>query len=214
MLYRQRGPTPARTIVALILLGILVGVGFFVFDNVSMWGDTVAPAPTVVIDLPTASPSPAPTTYHTPTPPPDLPTHDASIFIPSAGIRAPIITAIIRDGTWDVTHLGTNVGYLQGTSWMTQPGNVVLSGHVEMADGRQGVFATLEDVAAGDQITLSDRGQTVQYRIRETRYVSPDDLSVVYPTGSDTLTLITCSDYNFIRNIYERRFVVIADRVS
>jgi sortase A len=202
-------------VILLIAIGVLAGVGFFVFDNLFRPDSAAAPTPTTMaVAQVTASPSPYPTPYITPTVAPNLPNHDASIFIPSVGIRAPVITTIIRDNTWDVTHLGTNVGYLQGTSWTTQPGNVVLSGHVEMNDGRQGVFATLDEVAVGDQVSISDRGRTYQYRVREMYYVQPDDLSVVYPTGEDILTLITCSDYNFVRNIYERRFVVVADRIS
>ena len=142
-----------------------------------------------------------------------VPAEDTSLFIPSIGVNAPVITAFLRDSTWDVTQLGTNIGYLQGTAWTDRPGNIVLSGHVEMSDGRTGVFASLEDVQVGDLVVLTENGQQFNYIIQEMRYVEPTDLSVVYPTDNEVLTLITCSDYNFFQNTYDQRLVVVAQRV-
>ncbi len=224
MLYRRRGGLSGRLIRNLIVAGVLLGVGFVAFDNffggpadsdqpTATPGLQVGDAPT---QTPVASPLAPPTNAPTPAQNPFAgiaPSEDTSIFIASIGVNAPVITAILRDSTWDVTQLGTNVGYLQGTSWVGDVGNMVLSGHVEMSDGRTGVFSTLDEIAIGDTVIITENGQEYAYVVRETKYVDPTDLSVVYPTRTETLTLITCSDYNFLSNAYETRFVVIADRV-
>jgi LPXTG-site transpeptidase (sortase) family protein len=220
-MYRQRQVFTARAIVVLVVLGIIGGVGFFIYDNL-LRANRPLVAPTPIMDLPTAAAiastpealptvAPTPLSINLPTPFPD-----STLFIPSAGIYAPIITAFIRGGTWDVTHLGTSVGYLQGTSWITgssAAGNVVLSGHVELAGGQQGVFAPLMGVQVGDQVVLSENGVNYTYTVLETKYVAPDDLSILQPQGGRALlTLITCSDYSFISNTYEQRFVVVAEQ--
>ncbi len=216
MLYRSRGATPARTFITLIVLGMLVGVGFFTFDHLRLSQiiqppGTPTAAPVAGLPTPPLTPMSAALAPLDPTDAPAASPVMGSVFIPSVGIYGEVITAIIRGNTWDVTHLGTYVGYLQGTAWLGQPGNVVLSGHVEMADGRQGVFAALGDVSVGDEVVLTANEQEHRYRVRETRSVQPDDLSVVQPTDTSVLTLITCADYNFLRNVYDTRLVVIAE---
>ena len=113
-----------------------------------------------------------------------------------------------------VSNLGTSIGHLQGTSWLGEDGNVVLSGHVEMSDGRTGVFATLEQINLGDEVVIVENETTYTYLVNDLRKVEPTDLSVVYPTGGDQLTLITCSDYDFLGDNYDTRFVVVALRVG
>ena len=55
---------------------------------------------------------------------------------------------------------------------------------------------------------------TYEYRVTGLRRVDPTDLSVLRSTDVDRLTLITCDDYDFLRDLYTTRVVVIADRVS
>lgn len=220
MLYRpQRGIT-GRTLLTIIIWGVVLGIGFLVYTE--FFASTPEPTSEPVSMLATDTPTPIAT-------PRDLPTAAATpignlfgqspddnteIFIPSVGIYAPVITSFLRDGTWDVGNLGMNVGYLQGTSWLDESGNVVLSGHVEMADGRQGIFSTLDEVQIGESIVVTNNGEQHTYTVRELRYVEPDDISVLYDHDNDTLTLITCSDYNFFNDTYETRLVVVADKVQ
>ncbi|MBC7870481.1 MAG: sortase [Chitinophagaceae bacterium] len=137
------------------------------------------------------------------------------LFIPSAGIEAPI-TEVFLDGTsWDVSFLGTSVGHLEGTAWMDDgPGNIVLSGHVELSDGRQGVFATLDEVPVGEIVIVTRGTEERRYRVTTVRQVEPDDLTPLYPSTTDQLTLITCGSYNFFADKYEIRTVVLAERIS
>lgn len=138
---------------------------------------------------------------------------DTALFIPSAGIYAPIVQTYLDGVSWDVSQLGTNVGHLQGTAWIDTPGNVVLSGHVELSDGRQGVFANLNEVAVGDIIVIVMNGDEWRYIITEIGSTTPQDLQPIYPTSEPRLTLITCEDYDFISNSYLERTIIVAERI-
>lgn len=139
---------------------------------------------------------------------------DATIFIPSAGVLAPIVEVFLDGQSWDVSKLGANVGHLQGTSWLDAPGNVVLSGHVEMANGGRGVFASLEELKEGEPIIVTYKGVERRYAVTELKHVEPDDLTPVFPTAGDRLTLITCDSYDFLQDAYLQRVVVVAERID
>jgi len=140
---------------------------------------------------------------------------EAQLLIPAAGINAPVIRVYLDGQSWDVSNLGMNVGHLQGTRWMNEgPGNIVLSGHVEMRDGRKGIFAEIGALTDGDVVILQYRGQEQRYQVVEIRNVDPNDLSPVYPTESDLLTLITCDAYDFFQDSYQERTIVVAERLS
>jgi LPXTG-site transpeptidase (sortase) family protein len=90
----------------------------------------------------------------------------------------------------------------------------VLAGHVEMSDGRKGIFAELDRLQIGDPITITQDDNEHTYQVTQKFTTTPDDMTVVYPTTSHRLTLITCSAYDFLSNNYGERFVVIAERVG
>ncbi|HEX2618627.1 MAG TPA: class F sortase [Phototrophicaceae bacterium] len=139
---------------------------------------------------------------------------EAELFIPEIGVSAAIIPVFLDGESWNVSQLGMNVGYLQGTAWLDQPGNVVLSGHVELRDGRPGIFRELRDLSVGDQIIIVYQGSERTYQVSESLTVNPDDLTPLYPTETDRLTLITCDAYDFFQDSYQKRAVIVAERVS
>lgn len=209
----------------LIFLGIFAGMAFVAYDKIANRGDS--PAQTQInqpFTAPQTSASSSTTVNTNTAASPDAQTASAQspdafagaeIFIPSAGIIAPITQVYLDGVSWDVSRLGTNVGHLQGTSWLDdQPGNIVLSGHVELSDGRQGIFANLSNVQVGQIITVSRGAEQWNYIIVSVETVEPDDLTPLYPSEHARLTLITCGGYNFFSDRYQVRTVVIADRVS
>lgn len=210
-MYRPKRGLSLKALVVIAILGAVLGGGFYLYDNLFKREPNVfvsQPPPVLPTEINLLPTSVAPP----PTPSKPQPSASASILIPSVGVYAPVITAYLRDSTWDVTNLGTNVGYLQETAWIGSTGNIVLSGHVEMSDGRLGVFEPLQRVQIGDNITLSEGAVTYTYTVTEIRKVDPTDLSVIQPTPTDRLTLITCDDYDFLQNSYSTRLVVIAER--
>jgi LPXTG-site transpeptidase (sortase) family protein len=209
-IYRRR--SAFSTVRQVIFLGIIFGVGFLIFDRWRAPYDTplsTAIPLTVTESLVPASVSPAggaeAAAVSTPLP-------QTTLLLPTVGVNMPIIQVYLSNSSWDISHLGQNVGHLEGTAWFDTPGNVALSGHVEMADGRKGVFARLNQMKTGDPIFVNHDGQRIEYIVTEVRVVDPDDISVLYPTLDSRLTLITCGSYDFLQDIYEERVVVIAER--
>lgn len=103
--------------------------------------------------------------------------------------------------------LAVAIGHLPDTPKPWEPGNSALAGH------RDGLFRPLRNIRLGDEIRIrSEQGDQI-YRVSETKIVMPDDLSVLRPTSTPTLTLITCYPFNFIGNA-PKRFIVHAERVD
>lgn len=135
------------------------------------------------------------------------------LSIPTRGVSAPIVELGIVDGTWNTYGLGSNVGHLIGTSPLMEMGNIGLAGHVEMADGSPGVFADIENMQIGERIFVIWRGEERAYDVSTIQTVNPRDVSVLYSTNTEQLTLITCSDYDLLQDTYLQRVVVVAARV-
>lgn len=213
-MYRRRRPNPVTRLLSLIFVGILAGVAYLIYDNFRNQPSS-APVPT---SLPLSTPTPAATLIPLASAlAPTLsasPVEGASLFIPTAGILVPIIEVYLDGESWDIRQLGMNAGHLQGTAWLDDsPGNIVLSGHVEMADGRAGIFATIKDLKAGDLAILRQQNTEHRYSVKEVKRVAPDELTPLYPTSTDQLTLLTCGNYDFLQDAYLERVVVIAERI-
>lgn len=205
--YRQQN-SPFTGLLTVIVLGMIIGGLFPLVERLA--SPRAAPPPTATIPATVAPPRPTLTPLAVPT---AVKKPDAlSFLVPAASIRANVVEVFLDGVSWDVSRLGNNAGHLQGTARFGSKGNLVLAGHVEMADGRPGVFARLDKLDAGDALILSRGRLQRKYVVSAVKTVSPDDLSVLYPTTEDRLTLITCDNYDFLQNVYQERIVVIADR--
>lgn len=224
-MYRQRRRFPLRL---LVLLGVVGGVLFLIVDQSRQTSSDVVDstqtaensAPVVVDPNATATPQFSGQLAVTPSPTPIIVDYigpdieNAALVIPGAGIVAPIIQVYLSETTWDVTQLGNNIGHLEGTRWVSEGGNIVLSGHVELSDGRQGIFANLTDLQAGDRVIITQNGIDYHYDIASITSHDPSDLTPIYPTESNILTLITCGTYDFVSDTYLERVVVVAEQVK
>lgn len=205
-MYRRRQSGSGITLV--VILGILFGMGYMVVDH---WR---RPAP---LPMGRFVPTPQPTPTLVPEVAMSIPevareiTANAMFFAPTAGIRTRIVQSYLNGQSWDVDNLGTNAGHLQGTAWVDEPGNVVLAGHAEAFSGDLGIFSAIDALKVGDPLIITQDGQQYLYNVVEARYVAPDDLTPFYPTNRPRLTLTTCSNYDFLQNSYQERFVVIAE---
>ncbi|NJL54239.1 sortase [bacterium] len=140
-----------------------------------------------------------------------------TLSIPAIDVEAPIVTLHIRafpsgEVTWDTSSITTEVGFLDGMAWFGQGGNIVLGGHSELAGRAPAVFYHLDEVVVGDEIIVNDNGTEWRYVVTETFTVSDRDLSILYPTRSERLTLMTCDTDSLVGGQYSRRVVVIAER--
>lgn len=120
------------------------------------------------------------------------------IQVPAIGVDAPVVQG---DG-WE--QLKKGVAQHLGTPDPGQAGNIVLSGHNDIFGE---VFRDLDQLQAGDEITLHTAGKTYTYVITGSKIVKPTDVNVMDPTRHPSLTLISCYPYR----VDDKRIVVFAD---
>jgi LPXTG-site transpeptidase (sortase) family protein len=118
------------------------------------------------------------------------------VVIPAAGIDAPVVgvTIIVENG---VARWGTadeEAGHHIDSAMPGQPGNMVISGHVSLADpGLRAVFATLDRVREGDIIEVYAGAMGYRYVVESIEVVDPDAIEVLRSDSRAIVTLITCT---------------------
>lgn len=142
---------------------------------------------------------------------------DLWLDIPTLNVKSNIVGVPQgTDKSWDVTWLGNEVGWLNGTAFPTWNGNSVLTAHVINASGLDGPFAALDKLKYGDQVIVHMGGAKYIYEVRETKLSRPYSTNYAFESKQDAayLTLITCSGYNPLNDTYLFRRVVRAVLVS
>ena len=136
--------------------------------------------------------------------------------IPSQKVQAEIVGVPQVNSNWDVSWLGKDAGWLNGTAFPTWEGNSVLTAHVTDANGLPGPFANLKNLAYGNKIVVHLYGEKYTFEVRQSRMVFPDTTAYAFEHLKDHsyLTLITCQGYNFLTDSYMFRRVVRAVLVS
>jgi sortase A len=125
----------------------------------------------------------------------------AVLRIPRIGIEVAVL-----EGTDDWT-LNRAVGHIEETAKPGAAGNIGIAGH------RDGFFRPLQDVRIGDRLEVQTLDGMHVYRIARTWIVEPDDVSVLDPTSTPSVTLVTCYPFYFVGPA-PRRFIVRAERVG
>lgn len=137
--------------------------------------------------------------------------NDVWLEIPTLGIKTTITGVPTADGSWDVSWLGSQLGWLEGSAFPGKDGNSVLAGHVVDSNGNPGIFADLGTLKWGDRIIVHAFNQKYVYEVRKVdTTVRPGDLSSLKHQKLPWLTLITCHGYLAEKNTYEWRTVVQA----
>ena len=112
----------------------------------------------------------------------------------------------VLPGTGDVV-LNRGVGHIEGTALPGTDSNSGIAGH------RDGFFRGLKDLAIGDAIELETLDGREMYQVERTWIVDPEEVSVLEPTPSRALTLVTCYPFYFIGSA-PQRFIVRAVRAE
>ncbi|GIW13412.1 MAG: hypothetical protein KatS3mg062_0851 [Tepidiforma sp.] len=118
------------------------------------------------------------------------------VVVPSAGIDAPVaeVGVVVEDGVarWETAWHAA--GHHLDSAMPGQPGNMVISGHVSVADRRNlAVFATLDRVRAGDEVVVYAGERGYRYVVESLTVVDPDAVEVLRGDGGATVTLVTCT---------------------
>jgi LPXTG-site transpeptidase (sortase) family protein len=136
---------------------------------------------------------------------------DLWLDIPSLGVQISIVGVPKKNGAWDVSWLGNQAGYLDGSAYPTTTGNSVLTAHVYLANGKPGPFVSLGTLKWGDQIIIHNGGKQYVYEVRTVTQVKPDAVSTMLK-HQDTawVTLVTCKGYDQTTGKYQYRILVNA----
>jgi len=128
------------------------------------------------------------------------------LIISKIGVSAPIIQTDNEDyglhkGAW----------LLPNTSTPDQSGNTVISAHrFKYLPPSNLTFYLLDKLEVGDVIFIIWRGENYFYRVKETKIVPADEMSILNPTDQPTLTLFTCDPIYSTKN----RLVVVSELIK
>ncbi len=136
---------------------------------------------------------------------------DLWLEIPALGVKTAITGVPLTAGTWDVTWLGSQAGWLEGSAFPTSPGNSVLTGHVWDALNHPGVFEKLADLRYGDQVIVHNAGKAYVYEVRERLQVSTGSVNQLLKHKDRAwVTLVTCRGFDEESGEYLSRVLVRA----
>ncbi len=121
---------------------------------------------------------------------------------PLAVLRVPTIAleVAVLPGSDEFT-LNRAVGHIEGTALPGTDGNAGIAGH------RDGFFRGLKDVGPGDAIELQTLQRKEVYQVERVWIVYPEDVSVLDPTTTRSLTLVTCYPFYHVGPAPQRYIV-------
>jgi LPXTG-site transpeptidase (sortase) family protein len=137
---------------------------------------------------------------------------DLWLEMPSLHVKTTIVGVPRTGEDWELSWLGNDTGWLNGSAFPTWNGNSVLTAHVTNASGLPGPFAELGKLNYGDQVIVHMGGMKYIYEVRASRLARPYSTSFAFESLQDHsyLTLITCQFYNPLSDNYVFRRVVRA----
>lgn len=97
--------------------------------------------------------------------------------------------------------LDRGAGRIKGMARMNEDGNLGISAH------RDSFFRGLKDIEMGDEVLVQSAHGVVKYAVSNIRIVPKDDVSVLAPVKTKTLTLVTCYPFYHVGAAPERMIV-------
>lgn len=141
-------------------------------------------------------------------------TNGIRIEIPSLTVNIPIVGVPLRNGDWNVSWLGRQAGWLEGSAFPSWNGNSVITSHVYLSNGMPGPFVNLSKLKYGEKVMIHAYGRKYTFEVRSNEIVDPNDTSGFRHEEKPWLTLVTCREYDEKTNTYRKRVVVRAVLVS
>lgn len=141
------------------------------------------------------------------------------LVIPAIGVDADlIVVGVDAAGVMGTPDNGLDAGWYDFSALPGEPGNTVLTGHVDYYDIGPAVFWRLRDLRPGDevQVRLGSAGDAVRYAVTAVESYEAGAApvnAIVGPSEDDILTLITCDGwFNPAIREYDHRLIVRAAR--
>ncbi len=120
------------------------------------------------------------------------------IQIPAIELDAPVV----EGDDWESLKQGA--GHHIGSANPGESGNCVISAHNDIFGE---IFRRLPELELGNEIFVYTASQVYRYVVTQKRFIEPTEVSVMYPTSSPVVTLISCYPYG----IDTHRVVVIGE---
>jgi sortase A len=120
------------------------------------------------------------------------------IQIPTIGVDAPIA----EGDDWETLKRGA--GHRIGSANPGERGNCVISAHNDIFGE---LFRDLPDLGLDDEVLVHTASQAYRYVVTQKRIIEPTEVSVLEPTSSPVVTLVSCYPYG----IDTHRIVVIGE---
>ncbi|MBS4208912.1 class D sortase [Bacillus sp. FJAT-50079] len=118
------------------------------------------------------------------------------LSLPKIDATLPIVEGVDED------ELKKGVGHYAGTSFPSEQGQIVLSGH------RDTVFRRMGELEIGDELLVKMPYGDYTYIIEETEIVSADDLTVIRPDhDEEMLTVTTCYPFRYVGDAPDRYII-------
>lgn len=183
-----------RLIIRAVVL-ILGGLVFLTPVRAQPIPNQQSPAPVIIDTVQPIRPDPSLLT----TPGDSLP--PVRLLIPRLFVDLSVVEAPVVNGYWELSETSASHGV--GSANPGDSGNIVVFAHA-----RAGLFAPLRQVKVGDVIYTLTAVRWFSYKVDSITHVRPDQVEVIAPTATETLTLFTCSGFSD-----SQRLVVIAHPV-
>jgi sortase A len=119
----------------------------------------------------------------------------AVLRIPKIHLEVPVL-----EGT-DGRTLNRGAGRIVGTAHPGDPGNIGIAAH------RDGFFRGLKDVHVGDAVELETLNGKHNYTVDRIQIVTPDNVKVLEPRATPSVTLVTCYPFYFMGDAPQRYIV-------
>lgn len=159
----------------------------------------VALAPATSFPATTSPPAPSPQPF-------------GALIIPEIDVSQPVIPIFVRDGQWDISEIGSQIGHLETTGRHPHDAlAMTLTGHVTLPwPDIAGPFADLIFLERGEEIIYRWNGTDFIYEVERIFRVHPAAVELLYEQDGEKLILVTCSGWDFVGRSYEERLLTRA----
>ena len=112
------------------------------------------------------------------------------LVIPKIGVDTRVVETPPTNGVWPVADWAA--GHLSTSPNPGVPGNMAFSAHDDI---KGEIFKRVGELGPGDVILVYTAHSVYKYAVTDQKTVDPSDVSVLNPTRTPTLTLVTCTPY-------------------
>lgn len=130
----------------------------------------------------------------------------AVLSIPALSLEMPVYLGATND------HMAKGAAHLSQTSLPIGGAdtNCVIAGHRGWSGASY--FRYLDKLKVGDEVTVTNLWETLEYRVCEIEIIQPNDIdAILIQPGREVLTLLTCHPY---ASGGRQRYVVYCERVT